>query len=453
MTDSGSRGWGNPVATIPSNEQAEEALLGSVFLDREVVGRVMGTVQPEDFWIARCRVAWTAMVTLYERAEPVDPITLLDEYARQKIEPDTYWLYSLIGVVPTPINALSYASIIADLAQKRRLITAGGRIASLGYQDDLTAEDAIEKADLILADANQSQRGSAFVRVDVLLKDYLEQQTQIDSQSGAGLTYRIPTGFETLDRRLGGGVMRSDLMLVAARPGMGKSAFALGLALNAAIRYSAGVAIFSLEMAASQLVARMVAIESEIPYRMIRDNTATRRQQEAWGDALGRIAGAPIWVDETPNLPIGDIRARARQLMRIERIDFIIVDHVQLIQSSRQRDTVVAQTSEVSLRLKGLARELNVPVVALAQLSRKPEERKPPEPILSDLRESGSLEQDADTVLLLYREDYYNKASGRVGAADITIAKQRNGETGKIQMYWDAGTTRFVDLARFRERE
>lgn len=436
-------------AVPPSNEDAEQALLGSAFLDREVPGRVSLIVQEDDFWNPRCRILYGIMLALYERGEPIDPITLSEEYQKRKIEVDSYWLFSLMGTVPTPIHAESYARLIADAALKRRLVTAGGRIAAMGFADDVPAAEGVERAELVLAEVSAGRKPLSFQRADEAMAAYLEEQAAIVGGEGALTDYRIPTGYPMLDRALRGGLGRADLTILAARPSMGKSSLAIGMAVNAAARFDAGVAFFSLEMSARQVAGRMVSTEGRVSMDALVRGGASPDQERRAGRAMATIASAPIWIDETAGLTVTEIRTRARQLSRTQKIDLIVVDHIQLVYSSNPRDTMVARMTEVSVKLKVLARELNVPVLALAQLSREVDRRKPPIPMLSDLRESGTIEQDADNVLFIYREDYYDRDSERQGSADIIVGKQRNGETGRVQMWWDAPTASFRDLEAY----
>lgn len=440
------------MALPPSREDAEEALLGSAFLDREVVGRVSLIVSESDFYGAKNGLLYGVMLDLFERGEPVDPLTVLEGYARRRIEPDQSWLMGLLGSVPTPIHAEHYARMVAEAAVRRRLISAASRILSLGYREDVPLENALAQADELLSGVSEQRVKRGFVRVDAAMSDFMDEEEALASGSAGRLAFKVPTGYSALDKLLDGGMGRSDLTLLAARPGMGKSALALGIALNAAIRYEAGVGIFSLEMATRQLIGRMIAIESGISVRMIREQAAGPNQMREWADGVARVSEAPIWLDDTPGLTISEIRMRARQLQRTESIDLLVVDHMQLVNGTSQSQDMVRRMTEVSSRLKELARELNIPVLALAQLSRKVDERKPPSPILSDLRESGTLEQDADNVLFIYREEYYNKDCERPGTADVIVGKQRSGETGIAPLLWNAQTTKFFGVEEYLEK-
>jgi replicative DNA helicase len=416
---------------VPYNEEAEQAILGSVLLNKEVLAAVSSIVTERDFYIPKWAAIYAAMLKLYEQGDAVDYLTLVTELDRINylgVVGGSTTVANLLGVVPTPIHAESYARLVANAAIMRRLAQAGSRILTMGMQNEIEPDVALEQADALLAEVMGTRQSSEW---------------QIAAE--------VPTGLESLDRKLNSGLGRGDLTLLAARPGMGKSSMALSFALGAAIGYNAGVAIFSLEMAAQQLLGRMLSIQSGVPYILVKEERATPQQLAQVGRAMGEIAEANIWIDETPGLSTLEMRSRVRQLRRTKQVDLIIVDHLQLV-GGHERDTPVAKMGKISGAMKGLARELNVPVVALSQLSRAVDNRSDKRPILVDLRESGSLEQDADNVLFIYRESYYDKAALSQDRADVIIAKQRNGETGMVSFYWDAPSTRFYDLGRYLDQ-
>lgn len=437
-------------APIPHNEDAERALLGSVLLDKEVLSKVAGICTEVDFFTAKWASVYRAMLAIYERGDAVDYLTIVDELERGGANDGAPSLVgSLLGEVPTPIHAESYARIIANAATRRRLITAGGKILTLAFQSEEDPSVILERADVLLSEVIISRSGSTFRSAGDHLSDYLNEQEAIRTGDPASIEFKVPSGMLGIDKRMNGGLGRSDLTLLAARPGMGKSSLALSFALNSGVDYKATVAIFSLEMAARQLVGRMLAIRSGVPWRIARENRATDDQYKRLERAMGEIAEANIWIDETPALSISEMRSRVRQLSRKKPVDLIIIDHIQLV-GGFERDTPVARMGKISSSLKVLAREMNVPVLALSQLSRGVDHRQDKRPILVDLRESGSLEQDADNVLFIYRESYYDKQAISQNRADIIIAKQRNGETGEVPMYWDPPLTRFTDLEQYR---
>jgi len=436
----------------PHNVEAEEAVLGSVLLDREVIGRISGVVESRDFYRERNGLILQAMLDLYERSEPVDYLTLVSELDRgQRLEEagGVAYLSSLLGVVPTPIHAEHYAKIVADSAFMRRLISAGGKIATIGFQNQFATEEALEKCEQLLFDVANKKATRDFASLSDILRQYLEELALV--REGEGMTYGVPTGFVDLDKITVGGFQRSDLVILAARPSMGKTSLALGMAANAGIKFKAVSAVFSLEMSGAQLAARLLATESGIETTRLRTGQLTEAEGRKLSHALGLLAEAPIYIDDSPGLSVTSLRAKARRLHNEVPLDLIIVDHLQLMTSGKGGENRVNEMSEISRQLKGLARELNVPVVALSQLSRAVEQRSPKIPILSDLRESGAIEQDADIVMFIYREDYYDKESEKQGIAEIHIAKHRNGPTGQVSLLFNQRTTKFLDLEVYRD--
>jgi replicative DNA helicase len=436
----------------PHNVEAEEAVLGSVLLDREVIGRLSGVVEPRDFYRERNGLVFETMLGLYDRHEPVDYLTLITELDRlERLDEagGVSYLSGLLGVVPTPIHAEHYAKLVADSAFMRRLISAGGKIASIGFQNQFPTDEALEKCEQLLFDVANKKATRDFESLSDILRAYLDELALV--REGEGMTYGVPTGFQDLDKITVGGLQRSDLVILAARPSMGKTSLALGIAANAGIKFKAVSAVFSLEMSGAQLAARLLATESGIETTRLRTGQLTEAEGRKLGHALGLLAEAPIYIDDTPGLSVTSLRAKARRLHNEVPLDMIIVDHLQLMTSGKHGDNRVGEMSEISRQLKGLARELNVPVVALSQLSRAVEQRSPKIPILSDLRESGSIEQDADIVMFIYRDDYYNKDSEKQGIAEIHIAKHRNGPTGQISLLFNQRTTKFLDLEVYRD--
>ncbi len=441
-----------PERLPPQNIEAEEAVLGSVLLDREVIGRVSGSLEARDFYRERNGQIFQAMLDLYDRHEPVDYLTLIDELERtQRLEQagGVVFLSSLLGAVPTPIHAEHYGKIVADTAFMRRLISAGGKIAAIGFQNQFDTDTALEKSEQILFDISNKRANSDFASLSDVLREYLEQLSVL--REGEGIRYGVPSGYADLDKMTAGGFQRSDLIILAARPSMGKTSLALGFASNAAIKFKAASAIFSLEMSRSQLAARLLSTESGIETQRLRSGQLTDAESRKLGHALGLLAEAPIYIDDTPGISVTNLRAKTRRLHAEVPLDLVIVDHLQLMTSGKTGENRVLEMSEISRQLKGLARELHVPVVALSQLSRAVEQRSPKIPILSDLRESGAIEQDADLVIFIYRDDYYNKDSEKQGIADLHIAKHRNGPTGEISLLFNQRTTKFLDLEVYRD--
>ncbi|MFN8524889.1 MAG: replicative DNA helicase [Chloroflexota bacterium] len=442
----------NPEHLPPRNIEAEQAVLGSVFMDRDVVGLVSSIVDPDDFFDSRNATAFRAMLELYERHEPVDYVTLMTELDRRGWVDDAggmVYLSGLLTVVPTPVHAETYAQLVADTAFMRRIISAAGRIAALGFQRQFTPDEVLEKCEQLLFDAAKKRGVSGFESLSEILREYLDQLAVL--REGEQIRYGVPTGFADLDKLTAGGLQRSDLVILAARPSMGKTSLALAVAANAALKFKATVAVFSLEMSKSQLAARLLAMESGVDTTRLRTARLGDVESRKLGGAIGLLAEAAIYIDDTPGIPVTTLRAKAKRLALDVPLDLVIVDHLQLMTSGRGGENRVQEMSEISRQLKGLARELNVPVLALSQLSRAVESRSPKIPILSDLRESGSIEQDADVVVFIYRDDYYNKESEKPGIADLHIAKHRNGPTGQISLLFNSRTTKFLDLEVYQE--
>jgi replicative DNA helicase len=437
-----------PERLPPHNIEAEEAVLGSVLLDREVIGKVSGFLDARDFYRERNGQIYQAMFDLYERHEPVDYLTLIDELDRtQRLEQTggATYVAGLLGVVPTPIHAEHYAKIVADNAFMRRLISAGGKIATIGFQNQFEPETALEKSEQILFEIASKKANRDFAPLSDILREYLEQLSLL--REGEGIKYGVPSGYADLDKLTAGGFQRSDLIILAARPSMGKTSLALGMVANAALRFKAASAIFSLEMSGAQLAARLLSTESGIETTRLRSGNLTDAESRKLGHALGILAETQIYIDDTPGISVTSLRAKARRLHAEIPLDLVIVDHLQLMTAGEGTGmNRVTEMSEISRQLKGLARELHVPVIALSQLSRAVEQRSPKIPILSDLRDSGSIEQDADVVMFIYRDDYYNKDSEKQGIAEIHIAKHRNGPTGQVSLLFNQRTTKFLDL-------
>lgn len=437
-------------ALPPHSIEAEEAVLGSIFVDREGVAQIATFLRPDDFYRERNGSIYRAMLALYERREPVDYLTVVDELERM----DAYervgglaYLSSLLSVVPTSAHVEHYGRIVERTAVMRRLIQAAGKIAQLGYQDSHDVEVVLEKAEQVLLAVSQRRSGRDFQSLSDVLQEYLLQLEQI--RQGERTKYGIPTGFIDLDK-ITGGFQRSDLIILAARPSLGKTSLALNIAASAALDFKAKVAVFSLEMSKLQLAQRLLSMQSGVDSARLRAAQLSEIESRKLGHALGVLSEAPIYVDDSPALTIMELRSKARRLDADVRLDMIVVDYLQLI-TSGTRDNRVQEISEISRSLKALARELHVPVLALSQLSRAVESRSPHIPMLSDLRESGSLEQDSDVVLFIYREDAYNRDSERKGIADIIVAKHRNGPVGQMSLLFLEKNTKFVDFAPYSE--
>ncbi|EFH90505.1 replicative DNA helicase [Ktedonobacter racemifer] len=434
---------------LPQNVEAECGVLGSIIIDPEAIVQVADFLRAEDFYRDAHRVIFEVIVQLYEQHEPADFITICDELEQQgKLEEvgGADYITSLVNLVPTSANVEHYGHIVSRTAILRRLIHAAGQIAAVAY-DEGDADVALDKAEQLIFEISQSTSRSDFSAINDVLTSYLVKLEQLHERRGT--IVGVPTGFTDLDR-LTGGLQRSDLLILAARPAVGKTSFALSLARNAAVDYKHSVAVFSLEMSKEQLVQRFLSMEAGIDQQRLRTGWI---EDEDWGSieqAMGRLSQARIYIDDTAGISTMEMRSKARRLASEQGgLDLIIVDYLQLMQSSvggKRNENRVQEVSEISRNLKGLARELDVPVLALAQLSRTVESRQSKVPQLSDLRESGSIEQDSDIVMFIYRDEVYNPDTERKNIADIIVAKHRNGPVGEVSLFFKASQTRFADL-------
>ncbi|HEV2127243.1 MAG TPA: replicative DNA helicase [Thermomicrobiales bacterium] len=433
----------------PHNIEAEQSVLGSLLIDRDAIIRVASYLKVEDFYVSANATIYSAIRDLYNRREPTDFVTLSDELERREMLDDiggVGYLSSLLSAVPTAVHVEYYGRIVERTATLRRLIDAGTSIASIGYQDNIDTEDALDAAERALFNVTQQRSTKDFQSIDEVIDRFFDQLEFL--QTNRGELVGVPTAFTDLDR-LTGGLQRSDLVILAARPSMGKTAFSLGMAYGAAVKHGRTVGIFSLEMSAEQLVQRLISTETGIDSHRIRLGNISDREWEEISRAFGRLSEARIFIDDSANAGIMDVRSKARRLQAEQGLDLVIVDYLQLM-SGRRTENRVQEISEISRGLKGLARELNVPVVALSQLSRAVESRSDHRPMLSDLRESGSIEQDADIVMFIYREEKYDEHSDKKGIAEIVVAKHRNGPVASVNLRFFESTARFADLEMYR---
>jgi replicative DNA helicase len=429
----------------PHNLEAEQSVLGSLLIDRDAIIRVASFLRAEDFYTGANGLIYQAILDLYNRREPTDIVTLSDEL-QQRTQYDQAgglsYLSSLLNAVPTAVHVEYYARIVERAATLRRLIGAGTEIVDIGFRDGMETEEALDAAERAIFAVSQRRQSKDFVSMGEVLDRFFDRIDYL--QQNRGEVVGVATGFSDLDQ-LTGGLQRSDLIIVAARPSMGKTSLALGMAYGAAVGHHKTVGIFSLEMSAEQLVQRVLSMETGVDTHRLRLGQIDDNEWDRISRAFGRLSEAPIFVDDSAAASIMDIRSKARRLQAEQGLDIIIVDYLQLM-SGRRSENRVQEISEISRGLKGLARELNVPVVALSQLSRAVESRSDHRPMLSDLRESGSIEQDADIVMFIYREDKYEEDSEKKGIAEIIIAKHRNGPVGSINLRFFDRTARFADL-------
>lgn len=436
--------------TIPANIDAERAVLGALIIDSEAIGEVASFLKPEDFYRERHRAIYAARLDLYERREPGDFVTLVDELRRrgqiEAVGGESY-LLELVGDVPTATHVEHYGRIVERCALMRRLIGAAGQIAEIGYDNPADVDDALDRSEQLLFQVSQRRVSQDFTSLREALREYFETIEYLHQHKGE--VVGIPSGFHDLDQ-LTGGLHASDLVIIAGRPGVGKTGFALSVVRNAAARFRAPAAIFSLEMSTEQLVQRLLCMEAAVDSQRIRTGFIDEFEWRRISEAFGVLSDAPIFIDDSAGISTSELRMKARRLKAEHDLKLIVVDYLQLMQG-RGLENRVQEVSEISRSLKALARELDVPVIALSQLSRAVESRQDHRPVLSDLRESGSIEQDADIVMFIHREELYNPNTDRRNIADIILAKHRNGPIGQIPVRFFPSQTRFADLEVYRQ--
>lgn len=432
----------------PQNIDAEKSLLGAVLIDEEVLADVSENVKPNDFYDKNNALIFGAMMRLFEKHRPVDLLTLTDELKR-KDELDVIGgsavLTELTNYVPTAAHAAAYAEMVAQKAVRRRLIRASADITELGYDETTTTQELLEKAEAELFSVSDQSLKQDLVSIENILMDSFDRIEELHKNKGE--LRGIRTGYRDLDN-MTAGLQRSDLIILAARPAMGKTTLVTNLAYNVATIEKKPVLFFSLEMSKEQLVDRMLADAANVDSWNIRTGKLTDDDFMRLSEASGELAEAPIYIDDTPGLTVLEMRTKARRKHHEAPLGLIIVDYLQLMQSAGRHDgNRVQEVSEISRGLKLIARELNVPLIALSQLSRSVESRTPPIPQLSDLRESGSIEQDADIVTFIYRPGYYEPDNPDVqNQTELIIAKHRNGPTGKVSLYFHPERLRFMSM-------
>lgn len=433
----------------PQNVDAEVSLLGAILIDEEVLTNVSDSLFAADFYEKRHTTIYESMLRLYERHQPVDLLTLSDELQRKnqlELIGGSAYLSELTNMVPTAAHAEAYAEIVSQKAIRRRLIKASGDIAELGYDDDANVGELLEQAEAQLFAVSGNSNKNDLVSLEQILTESFDRMEELHKDRNK--LRGVRTGWRDLDT-LTAGLQRSDLIVIASRPAMGKTTLMTNLAYNIAAKEKQAVLFFSLEMSKEQLVDRMLADAASVNAWDIRTGNLSDEDFEKISEAMGEMAEAPIYIDDTPGLSVLEMRTKARRESHNHPLGLIIIDYLQLMQGSGSRisdGNRVQEVSEISRGLKLIARELNVPVVALSQLSRSVESRHPQIPQLSDLRESGSIEQDADIVAFIYREAYYNPETDRQNITDLIIAKHRNGPTGKIELYFHPEQLRFMSL-------
>jgi replicative DNA helicase len=432
----------------PHNLDAEVSVLGSMLLSRNAIAEISELVRAQDFYRGAHRTMFEATRALYDRGEPVDTVTLADELERRGTLDDVggaVAIAELVDRVPTAANALYYGRIVAEQALRRRLIDAGTEITRLGYDAGEDTDEAVDQAEALVYQVAQHGFSSEFVAMKELLAASFEMIERLHENNSA--ITGLPTGFHDFDE-LTAGLQPSNLVIVAARPSVGKSTFVTNVAAYVAVELREPVVMFSLEMSQMELVQRILSAQARVDSERLR----TGRLQEAdWpklSQAMGRLAEAPLFIDDTSSINMMEIRSKCRRLKQKHGLSLVVVDYLQLMQSHRRVENRVQEVSELSRGLKILAKELEVPVIALSQLSRRPEERTDRRPQLSDLRESGSIEQDADMVCFLYRDELYHPDTDARGEAELIVAKHRNGPLHTIRLSFLAQHSRFASMAR-----
>ena len=432
----------------PHSVESEQSILGSIILDKDAIITVAETINPSDFYKEAHKIIYESMLSLNSNNEPIDLITLIEELRKEghldNIGGISY-LTSLSTIVPTTSNVKYYANIVKEKSVIRQLIKASNEIINLGYDASTDVQEILNKAEKSIFDISQEKSGDDIQPINAVLQDTFDMIEKLctEKKEVTGIT----TGFKDLNKKING-LQRTDLILLAARPAMGKTAFSLNLVQNAALKGDASVAVFSLEMSKEQLVQRMLSAQSNVELSKIKTGTLGESDWPRIIDGMAVLSEAKIFIDDTPGIKISEIRSKCRRLKMEKGLDLILIDYLQLMEGEGKNENRQQEIAKISRSLKILAKELDCPVVALSQLSRSPELRKDHRPILSDLRESGSIEQDADIVMFLYRDEYYHDDSEKKNIGEVIVAKNRHGETGNVELVWFGQVQKFADKVR-----
>lgn len=435
----------------PNNLEAEQSVLGAMLLDKEAISISTEIIGGEDFYREAHREIFEAIVDIYDKGEPVDLITLTEKLkTRNTLDAvgGITFLTNLMDAVPSTHNVKYYAKIIEEKSLLRRLIKESSEIISKSYDGKEEVAEIIDDAEKGIFNISLKRSTQGYVHVKDVLNTNFDKIEELYLNKGK-LT-GVPTGFTDLDSKLSG-LQKSDLILVAARPSMGKSSFMMNIVQHAAVREKTTTVIFSLEMSKEQLTQRLLCAEALIDAHRLRVGDINEDEWVKLARAMGPLSEAPIFIDDTPSISVAEMRAKCRRLKLEHNLGLIVIDYLQLMQGKGNSESRQQEISEISRSLKALAREINVPVVALSQLSRAPEMRADHRPILSDLRESGAIEQDADVVMFLYRDEYYHPDTEKKNIGEVIIAKQRNGPTGTIELVWLGQFTKFVNKEKYME--
>ena len=437
-----------PDRTPPNDPAAEQSVLGAMLLSKDAIADVVELVRESDFYRPAHQTIFATILDLYGRGEPADAVTVAAELTKNgeisRVGGASY-LHTLVSLVPTAANANYYGRIVREQAILRRLVEAGTRIVSMGYAGTGDVDDVVDRAQAEVYDITERRTSEDYLPLSEIMGDALTEIEAISNRDGEMVG--VPTGFADLDS-LTNGLHPGQLIMIAARPSIGKSTLGVDFCRAASIKHGLTSAIFSLEMSRNEIVMRLLSAEAQVPLQHMRSGNMTESDWSKLASKMGVVSDAPLFIDDSPNMNLMEIRAKCRRLKQRHNLRLVVVDYLQLMTSGKKVESRQQEVSEFSRSLKLLAKELDVPVVAISQLNRGPEQRQDKRPMLADLRESGSLEQDADMVVLLHREDFYERESPRAGEADFIVAKHRNGPTATITVAFQGHYSRFVDMAQ-----
>jgi replicative DNA helicase len=433
--------------TPPHDLAAEQCVLGGMLMSKDAISDVMEVIRPADHYRPAHQIVHEAILELYGRGEPADPVTVSDLLAKRgelaRVGGGAY-LHTLIASVPTAANAGYYARIVRERAILRRLVEVGTRIVQLGYAGDGDADELVDRAQAEIYGVTERRVSEDFLPLSEIMPGALDEIEAIGSRGG--VMTGVPTGFANLDA-LTNGLHAGQMVVIAARPAIGKSTLALDLARAAAVKHRLATVMFSLEMSRNEITMRLLSAEARVPLHAMRTGQMGEEDWTRLARRMSEVVDSPLFIDDSPNMSMMEIRAKCRRLKQRHDLRMVIVDYLQLMSSPRRVENRQQEVSDMSRSLKLLAKEIDVPVVAISQLNRGPEQRNDKRPLLSDLRESGSIEQDSDVVILLHREDAYERESPRAGEADLIVAKHRNGPTTTVTVAFQGHYSRFVDMA------
>ena len=437
---------------LPHSDEAEQSVIASMLMDKDAVVTAVDMLEKDDFYSTRYGILFEAMDQLAKEGKPADLIQVQDRVRQNGAPPEVSgmeFLREILSSVPTSANIRHYAEIVKNKSILRRLIKTAQTIENECYESKDNIENILYNAEKNITDVTQSGSSEEIQPISEVVIEALDRM-QAAAKAGGKIT-GIATGFTDLDYKMAG-LQNSDLVLVAARPSMGKTPFVLNIAQYVSVKHNTTTAIFSLEMSKLQLVNRIISMESKVDSKNIRTGNLSPAEWSNIAEGASNVGMSHITIEDTPGISVAELRSKCRKFKRDNNLGLIIIDYIQLMSGGGKSESRQQEVSEISRALKGVARELNVPVIALSQLSRSVESRPDKRPMLSDLRESGAIEQDADVVMFIYREDYYKKDTDRPGVAEIIIAKQRNGPTGTVELGWIADLTKFVNLEQSNKR-